>query len=97
LPISAVQGEGVSEQKTWFRVWIGKIEPIQATRVSKAFITEAGCSRREKIDGWRHYFETWEQAHEFLVSDRAGEVKKAEAALDRAEAEYGRVLEMRPT
>jgi hypothetical protein len=96
MSVAAVQaeGEGVNEQKTWFRVWLGKIEPIQATRVSKAFITEAGRYRREKIDGWRHYFDTWEQAHEFLVGEKASEVKKAKAALDRAEAEYGRVLAM---
>jgi hypothetical protein len=82
-----------------------KIEAIKAIKeTAKQLVievTDGGGKARQvrtaKRSGYDNYFDTWEEAHAFLLDQSGRRLKAARRALESAQGEYGNIKGMKST
>lgn len=79
----------------WYRVCLGRIEPIEVERCTDNFVFIGG-RRRARSSDWDSYHPSWQAAHEWMLSDAKRRVSNAESELDREKSNLKRVLELKP-
>lgn len=69
-----------------YRVWevFNSIEKVEIEKETPNFVYIDGG--REAKSGWRHYYDTWEEAHAYLLRKAQIEVADANLKLQQVEA-----------
>jgi len=80
--------------EVWFQVWLDKIDPVKVDNYSEKSVWIDG--RRLARSGWRDYFPTWAEAHEFLIKKAESDLNDARLNLERMRGRHGQIKGMRP-
>lgn len=67
-----------------------KITPIEVERETAKYVWIKG-RRHGKRTEWDNYFDTWEEAKDFLMKGAEGALKTSRLMLERAQGHYGNV------
>ena len=90
--------EGMDEKKilgaTWYQAVsaFNQIAPVTVEKFTKASVWIKG--HRVSRTGWRAYFQTWDEAHAYLLSAAEQRVASARRALEIANSALGNIKGM---
>ncbi|OGF58478.1 MAG: hypothetical protein A2Y62_21190 [Candidatus Fischerbacteria bacterium RBG_13_37_8] len=73
---------------------IEKIEVLRETEKCVFIETRYGEDKRLKDNSWRPIFDTWELAHNWIVSKAIEKVESAQKQLSYAEEDYNKAINM---
>jgi hypothetical protein len=79
------------------------IERIEVTRETEKCVwirvfgweDESREEKRLKVNSWRPVFDTWEQAHNWIITKAIEKIEDAQRQLMYAEADYEKVKKMK--
>ena len=82
-----------------YRAWNDEIEKIEIERETKHFVVLAikgfdGKNMREAKDGFRRYFETWQEAHQYLIDACKRKLESAIGQVEYLEAKLQAIKDM---
>lgn len=88
--------KGANSMKTKFRTWYDtSIEEVEVIRETEKFVTEADGQRWAKRNAdFRNYFDSWEEAHKFLIDREMAAIKNLTNQIDRHQATLQKLQEM---
>lgn len=72
-----------------------KIDAVEVERETDISVW-VGNRRRAKLTSYDCYFDTWEEAHEFLVDNAERDVECIRLNLERAKGKLGQIKGMKP-
>ncbi len=83
-----------------YRTYFDKIETVEVLRetVSSVYVqtgSKKGERREAKRSSFYNYFDTWQEAHAFLVSNAELSVESARMNLERAKGRLGQIRAMK--
>ena len=91
----------IKYQTKWHGSSMAQIEAIEVLReTEKQVVLLLGNgkeSRENKKSDWQNWFDTWKQAHEFLVSEAVKEVRELRLKLQQANGHLGSIKGMKDT
>ena len=76
-----------------YRVWMDEIEKIEIKRETKCFIEDMD-GRKEMKDGWRKYFDSWQEAHQYLKDTSNSQLQGAIREVEHLEAKLQAIKDM---
>lgn len=79
-----------------YEVWWDRITPVEVIGETKRMVVMPSGRRRAKWAEHRNYFDTWQEAHAFLVAEAADKLQSARLALQRAQGHFGNIKGMKP-
>lgn len=76
---------------------IERVEIVRETAKQVVLLRYDGKERREaKESDWGSYFDTWEEAHSYLMGKWERKIKHARAHLESIKGTYGNIKGMKP-
>lgn len=75
--------------------WRGRIKTVEVERETESSVWING-RRNAKLNNYKNYFDTWEEAHSYLMEKAQRKVNEARKSLEQANSELGTVKGMKP-
>lgn len=82
----------------WYKVSLGwqMISPVEIEKETESSVWINGC-RRAKISTYENYFDSWDDAKQFLMDHAQKRVDSLRLQLERANGELGNIKGLKPT
>ena len=78
-----------------FEACMGKIETIEVAKETDKTITTSRGNRRFKNNSWCPIFDTWQQAHDWLIREAVESIESAQRQLKYAEKNYNDIIKLK--
>ena len=78
-----------------FGACMGEIQTIEVTKETDKTIVTIGGNRRFRDNSWCPIFDTWQQAHEWLISKAVERMESAQRQLKYAEENYNDIVNLK--
>ena len=78
-----------------FEACMGKIQTIEVAKETDKTITTPKGNRRFKDNSWCPIFDTWQQAHEWLMCKAVERMELAQRQLKYAEENYNDIIKLK--
>jgi hypothetical protein len=78
-----------------YRVEFRKIYAVEVERETKSQVVLRNGRKTNKVSSWSNWFDTWEEAHEFLINESLNNVNDARTRLEIANGILGQIRGMK--
>lgn len=78
----------------WYEVFLDRISPIEIVGTTEKMIILPNGRKRGKVGNYGRYFETWQEAKEFLVARTKRSLQTAENYLRAAQKQLEEVEQL---
>lgn len=78
----------------WYEAFLDRIRPIEIVGTTEKMIILPNGRKRSKVGNYGMYFETWQEAKEFLVARTKGSLQAAENYLHAAQKQLEEVEQL---
>ena len=76
--------------------WGNTIEMVEVMRESEHSVWLRGGKRQKKHSSWRSYFDSWEEAHGYILERAERKVNSIKLRLNSAQGELGNIKGLKP-